>query len=311
MTQFCGLLLALALGSADSQGLQEARPGRSNLFAATPDGPEVTEVLGMLQRRLQAGAKSMGALAFGEASTVSGDYSVTLGYGCTAGPVHNNTDGRRRLQTTSYNTAASGSYSSAMGYRTTASGSSSTAMGYATTASGSESTATGYKTTASGSTSIAMCASTTASGSSSTAMGYKTTASGSDSTAMGSMTTASGGKSTAMGYKTKAESMAETVVGQYNALGTSADTWWATTDAAFRVGIGTSENDREDALTVYKDGTVAISGDLRVSGSISSNQGRRLAALEASAAKQQQAMEQKVAALEAAVAALTLRLGGE
>ena len=74
----------------------------------------------MLQRRLQAGAKSMGALAFGEASTVSGDYSVTLGYGCTAGPVHNNTDGRRRLQTTSYNTAASGSYSSAMGYRTTA-----------------------------------------------------------------------------------------------------------------------------------------------------------------------------------------------
>ena len=105
---------------------------------------------------------------------------------------------------------------------------------------------------------------------------------------MGSMTTASGGKSTAMGYKTKAESMAETVVGQYNALGTSRDTSWATTDAAFRVGIGTSENDRKDALTVYKDGTVAISGDLRVSGSISSNQGRRLAALEASAEKQQQ-----------------------
>ena len=107
---------------------------------------------------------------------------------------------------------------------------------------------------------------------------------------MGHYTTASGYLSTAMCYYTTAESFAETVVGQYNALGGSPsyDSWVAT-DAAFRVGIGTADNDRKDALTVYKNGTVVISGDLVVAGStVSSNPGRRLAALEASAEKQQQ-----------------------
>jgi len=121
-------------------------------------------------------------------------------------------------------------------------------------------------------------------------MGRGTTASGSRSTAMGHYTTASGYLSTAMCYYTTAESFAETVVGQYNALGGSPsyDSWVAT-DAAFRVGIGTADNDRKDALTVYKNGTVVISGDLVVAGStVSSNPGRRLAALETSAEKQKQ-----------------------
>ena len=107
---------------------------------------------------------------------------------------------------------------------------------------------------------------------------------------MGRYTTASGSHSTAMGRYTTAESFAETVVGQYNALGGSPSyESWVATDAAFRVGIGTADNDRKDALTVYKNGTVVISGDLVVAGStVSSNPGRRLAALETSAEKQKQ-----------------------
>ena len=106
---------------------------------------------------------------------------------------------------------------------------------------------------------------------------------------MGDGTTASG-DSTAMGENTKAKSFAETVVGRYNALGGSPSTTsWVTADAAFRVGIGTDDLNRKDALTVYKNGTVVISGDLVVAGStVSSNPGRRLAALETSAEKQQQ-----------------------
>ena len=88
MTQFGGLLLTLAFGSDDSQTLQAARPGRGNLFAAAPYTPQGTELFGMLERRFQAGATGKGALAFAEASTASGDHSVTLGYRCAAGAVH-------------------------------------------------------------------------------------------------------------------------------------------------------------------------------------------------------------------------------
>ena len=85
---------------------------------------------------------------------------------------------------------------------------------------------------------------------------------------MGRYTTASGSHSTAMGHYTTAESFAETVVGQSNALGGSPSTTsWVAADAAFRVGIGTGDLNRKDALTVYKNGTVVISGDLIVAGS--------------------------------------------
>ena len=88
-----------------------------------------------------------------------------------------------------------------------------------------------------------------------TAMGYKTTARGEYSTAMGYFTTASGEYSTAMGENTtKAKSFAETVVGRYNALGGSPSTnSWVAADAAFRVGIGTGDLNRKDALTVNEE----------------------------------------------------------
>ena len=104
MTQFCGLLLALALGSANSQGLQAARPGRGNLFAAAPTSSQGT-----------AGGVASGDdihNAMGYNTTASGDFSTAMGY----------------------STTASGTFSTAMGAFTTASGEYSTAMGYSTTA---------------------------------------------------------------------------------------------------------------------------------------------------------------------------------
>ena len=80
--------------------------------------------------------------------------------------------------------------------------------------------------------------------------------------------------------------------------------FWATSDAAFRVGIGSSEANRKDAFTVFKNGTVVINGDLAISGSVSrSGSTRRLFASDGGAAKEKVAsLEQKIATLEAGAA---------
>ncbi|HEC68989.1 MAG TPA: hypothetical protein ENI31_01695, partial [Candidatus Omnitrophica bacterium] len=133
----------------------------------------------------------------------------------------------------------------------------STAIGYNTEASGGYSIAMGYNTIASKDWSTAMGRNTTASGYYSTAMGYYTTASENYSTAMGGNTTASGYYSTAMGRYTKAEAYADVAIGSYNAGGGSA-TNWVSTDPIFEIGIGTSDTDRANALTVLKNGLVGI-----------------------------------------------------
>ena len=93
-------------------------------------------------------------------------------------------------------------------------------------------------------------------------MGRGTHASGTYSVASGRLSKAEGDFSTAMGFNTTAQSYGEVVVGQYNQLSHSrfADSpsvkAWSRHDAAFRVGVGTSADDRKDALTVFKDGRV-------------------------------------------------------
>ena len=243
----CGLLLALALGSADGQGLQAARPGRGNLFAAATKGPFVAPGDDQIYNAMGHNTTASGvySTAMGASTTASGLAATAMGYFSTASGGFSTAMG--------YHVTASGDRSTAMGYSTKASGDGSTAMGYETTASGKYSTAMGDGTTAAGYGSTAMGSFTNASGASSTAMGDSTTASGTDSTAMGIGTTASGEYSTAMGYGTKAESFYETVVGRYNALGNSPSTHsWAATDAVFRVGTGELNDRRQDALTVYK-----------------------------------------------------------
>ena len=131
---------------------------------------------------------------------------------------------------------------------------------------------------------------------------------------------------------TKAESQAETVVGRYNALASSPSAGsWVDTDAIFRIGIGVSNDYRRDALTVYKNGTVVIGGDIIATNFVSPPSPpltplspappsccpsttdaeeryaileQKLAALESAQAEERAATVKKLAMLEASVAAL-------
>lgn len=136
-----------------------------------------------------------------------------------------------------------GLFSFASGANTQASGQVSTSMGYGNIASGDNSTSLGTNTTASGQYSISM--------------GLVTTASGQISTSLGSFTTASGQNSTSMGDNTTAQAYASTVLGRYNVIaGTTGS--WVNTDPLFVVGNGTDNANRNNALTVLKNGNIGI-----------------------------------------------------
>lgn len=154
-----------------------------------------------------------------------------------------------------------GVFSAAFGAGTTASGTESTAMGSSTRASGDTSTAMGLFTEASGNQCTAMGDSSRARGSRSTAMGSSTTADGATSTAMGSSTTASGTVSTAMGLQTTAQAYASLALGRYNTLAGNL-TSWVSTDPVLVVGNGTSTSSPSNALTLLKDGSMTIAGNL-------------------------------------------------
>ena len=193
------------------------------------------------------GATGLGALAMGDNTTASGDYSTAIGAF----------------------TNASGSVSTAMGDGTTASGYASTAIGENTTASGGVSTAMGYSTTASGNVSTATGENTTASGGVSTAMGEGTIASGWASTAMGEGTIASGEASTAMGVYTTASDYASLTIGRYNSVNKTVTaggnaTSFDTDNAAFVIGNGTASNALSDAFVVRFNGDATLSGDLTI-----------------------------------------------
>lgn len=102
--------------------------------------------------------------------------------------------------------------------------------------------------------------STTASGLISTAMGSYTIASGQFSTAMGFVVEASGDNSMAAGYNTIAQSANETVIGRYNTPSGSSNNWIGT-DPLFTIGNGASSFNRNNALTVLKNGQHTINSE--------------------------------------------------
>ncbi|MDO1501489.1 hypothetical protein Q2T40_15240 [Winogradskyella maritima] len=154
-------------------------------------------------------------------------------------------------------TIASGNNSFSMGTSTEASGISSVAIGSGTTASGISSVAMGSNTTASGISAMAIGGGSQATGNSAVAFGASTVASGSGSTATGVGTLASGNSSFATGSSTKAEAFGNTAVGRFNNGGGTSNQW-ILSDPLFEIGNGTSNNDRSNALTVYKNGTLNI-----------------------------------------------------
>jgi hypothetical protein len=110
---------------------------------------------------------------------------------------------------------------------------------------------------ATGEFSTAMGFETVASGYASFAMGYNTDALGSYSTAMSRNTEASGNYAIAMGYYTKAEAYSSTAMGRYNIGGGSTNSW-ISTDPLFEIGNGTSNANRDNALTILKNGKIGI-----------------------------------------------------
>jgi len=127
------------------------------------------------------------------------------------------------------------------------------------------------------------------------------------STAAGYNATASGSHSTAVGHTTVSTSFAEMAIGRFNEITSTAPSagpdgvdgqhTWRDADAVFRVGVGSDESNRQDALTVYKDGRVTIPG-------LEMN---KTAALEAALSDEKNktaTLEQKVATLEQKVARL-------
>jgi len=138
-------------------------------------------------------------------------------------------------------------------------GSASNAWGQDTEASGFRSTAWGTITEASGSASTAWGAITEASGSGSTAWGLNTVASGFSSTAWGEATIASGTGSVAMGIGTLAKSGYEVALGRYNTdYSPSSTEGWNLDDRLLIIGNGSSSSNRNDALTLLKNGNLGL-----------------------------------------------------
>ncbi|MDX9710763.1 MAG: hypothetical protein RBT64_14560, partial [Trichloromonas sp.] len=201
------------------------------------------------------GSQSLGfgSVAMGLADTAGGQYSLAMGYNTAALGYGSTTMG--------YKTIASGSSSTALNSMTEASGASSLAMGYSTKAIGHYSTAMGCFTTASGRGSTVMGLGTTASGDFSVAIGRESSARGETSIAIGRKTTAAGRFSTSIGYDITAPSAYETVLGCYNTIYTPVDSMsWLPEERLFTIGNG-DFNERKNAITILKNGNMAIGHD--------------------------------------------------
>jgi len=158
-----------------------------------------------------------------------------------------------------------GAYSIALGYNTTASNTYSIAIGASSTASSLYAVAIGRSTKAQGQHSTAIGYATTASGNYATTLGSNTTASGVTSTAMGEFTTASANFSMAMGRYTTAQSYMSVVMGRYNVLSGSG-TDWVADDPLFIIGNGSTDLNRSNAVTVFKNANTTIGGSLTLNG---------------------------------------------
>ena len=124
--------------------------------------------------------------------------------------------------------------------------------------------ALGFSSTASGQTATAIQGAT-ASGNGSFAFGTGTVASGGGGIAIGSggSAKASGISSIVIGYGTLAKSYRETAIGCFNTDYTpQSTTEWNVNDRLFVIGNGQNNNNRNDVLTIYKNGKTVINGIL-------------------------------------------------
>jgi hypothetical protein len=279
---FAGLYLSnLTPGSvlfAGQNGLISQNPGR--LY-----WDNVNELLGVGTNILKFRLNVSGGI-FAKGNVSQGETLGNIGSGAfmifyprkgafRAGAVYNNQWDDNNIGFFSFaggaDTIASGTYSVALGYGNTASNDSSVALGFNNTASGQQSFAVGLINTASGNRAVALGHQNTASGNGSVALGYQSyassfgsvalgvsaQASGYSSVAIGNFNNAIGSDSVALGFGTKANSMFSIALGTYN-VGFGNPTSWVDTDPILEVGIGTSDSNRLNAITILKNGKVGV-----------------------------------------------------
>lgn len=256
---------------AGNGSIQQVADGVANGFDFTGKNPNATAVDATLTGTIPYGATGAYASSFGGKSSAQGKRSHAEGTTTIAKGNYSHAEGD--------NSVAIGNDSHAEGYTTTSAGTASHAEGYSSVAKGRVSHAEGQETTASGEISHAEGFKTTASGNISHAEGNNTNAKGLYSHAEGSWTNAEGDMSHAEGSNTLAKGTAshaggnvsnaggnnsfahgdhvkvyyenQAVFGQYNE---------PKTDTIFEIGNGKSENERNNAFEVCKDGTVRVNG---------------------------------------------------
>ena len=204
-------------------------------------------------QQVNSGADASGEAAFAEGDGVaSGDFSHAEGYGTESYEDYSHAEG--------LNTTADGVASHAEGDGTQAIGQNSHAEGWNTIASNANAHAEGRDTTASNNASHAEGRATTASEQNAHAEGYQTTASGANAHAEGYLTTASGHSAHAEGRQTVASTNYSHAGGRgtqasHNECEHAEGKWnLSNTDTLYSIGVGTTTNDRKNAIEVTTTG---------------------------------------------------------
>jgi hypothetical protein len=210
-------------------------------------------------------SKATAANSFAVRGEASGSNAIAFG-GTASGP-----DAFTR------NGTASGSFSNAIGFGTQSKGIGAVAIGWEAIAEGNESIALGRQSKSNGSGSITLGEINEANGLRSIAMGYFSKANNQDAIAMGNQvqangfvsiatgveTRASGDQASTFGYGTVARAYRSMAIGSFNdSIASSNPSMIVATDPAFIVGNGTNNTTRSNALTLFKNGNMIISGTL-------------------------------------------------
>ena len=241
-----------------------------------PKGDDAAVVPGEGQKSAQqreSGAVASGEGAFAEGDGVaSGAYSHAEGFGTESYEDYSHAEG--------YNTSADGAQSHAEGAASVASGDSAHAEGNTTVASGASSHSEGSSTAASGLNSHAEGLRSAASGDNAHAEGLDTRATSNSSHAEGRLTAATEQNAHAEGYQTVASGVNAHAEGRQSTAsaqnshaegrgteathneGEHAEGKWnkSNADTISSVGIGTSANDRKNAVEVMKNGDMYVKG---------------------------------------------------
>lgn len=159
-----------------------------------------------------------------------------------------------------------GDYSVAFGYSTTARGNYSAAFGDSTTASAQSSFSCGNNNLASGINSFASGNKTHATAKNASSFGYLTQADGENSVAIGDLAYTYGDNSMAIGYFTTADAYCSVVLGRNN-VSSGTNSSWISTEQLLVAGNGTGMTPN-NAMTLYKNGNMTISGTLTQSSDI-------------------------------------------